>query len=62
MSDDAIKATADSPIRNSLERETGPRRGPGSGPEPNVRSEVEFEPAWVYISYTLKTDKNLGKH
>jgi hypothetical protein len=62
VSDDGIETAADSVLRNSLNWDAGLRPGSESRPEPNVRSGVEFKVAWVYISYTLKTEENMDKH
>jgi hypothetical protein len=59
--DDGVERTTDSTVQNVRRTD---ERGPASGkrPEPNVRSEVEFEPAWVYITYTTKIEDEKSKH
>jgi hypothetical protein len=60
--DDGVERTTDSAVQNLRKAETDPRPGSGDRPEPNVRSEIEFKPAWVYITYTTKIeDENSGK-
>jgi hypothetical protein len=60
--DDGVEKTTDSTIQNSRRTETGARPASGKHPEPNRRSDIEFKPAWVYITYTTKIeDENSGK-
>jgi len=63
VSDDGVERTPDSAVRHLEKPETGACPGPANQPEPNVRAEVEFKVAWVYITYTLKTEnENAGSY
>ena len=63
MSDDGVGRTADSVVQNLRRAETDPSPGSGNHPVLNARPDIEFRVAWVYITYTLKTeDGNAGKY
>ena len=63
MSDDGVERPTDSAVPNLRKSESGVARGSGNQPELIVRRDVEFKPAWVYITYTTKIEhEKTGKY
>lgn len=63
MFDDGVERTTGSALPNLPRPETVAGRRSGNQSEPNTSPDIEFKPAWVYITYTLKTeDENTGKY
>lgn len=63
MFDDGVERPTDSAAK--IPRKAEPFAGPCSENQSgrNAKPEVEFKPAWVYITYTLKIeDENGGKY
>ena len=63
MFDDGVEKPSDSAVPNLRKPESGASPGSGNQPELIVRQEVEFKPAWVYITYTTKIEhEKTGKY